>query len=302
MVAAESFCKVVKRRCITAGRRAIRRVASALGPRLPLRMRQAFLLRLAPCNRLCGFNLSMGLLDDWRRSDPDSLHRFLWSNHLAYASRYEVAKKFGAGKINVTRHLLFAEILKALRARGLDPQQTVRSVFEVGCSMGYLLRHLEEEIFPQASVLRGLDIDRRAVQAGTVYLRSVQSKVRLFTADLTQTARIMGRRKYDITLCCGVLMYVNPQTAWEVLKVMFARTRWFVGLICLADSEGRDALGNGSKLRESDGAYIHDVKGLVEAGGGRLVCRKWVGAEVSGSNSSCIVLAEPVRSVPETDT
>ena len=149
--------------------------------------------------------------------DPVGLHRFLWANHLAYAASYEVPKRFGVSNINPTRLILFDKIVGHLRSRGLDPRKDVRSVFEVGCSMGYLLRCLEEEVFPSATILHGLDIDAYAVKAGTAHLSSLRSRVQLFAADLDDAERVMcsqiGGGNYDLVLCCGVLMYVNESTA-----------------------------------------------------------------------------------------
>jgi hypothetical protein len=48
----------------------------------------------------------MGMLDDLRRNDPDGLHRFLWSNHLAYAASYEIKRRFGVSKLNPSRRRL----------------------------------------------------------------------------------------------------------------------------------------------------------------------------------------------------
>jgi len=230
----------------------------------------------------------MGMLDDVRRRDPDGLHRFLWSNHLAYAATYQVRKRFGASNINPTRHLLFQDIVARLAAGGLDAS-AVGSVFEVGCSMGYLLRHLETDVFPGAAVLHGLDIDRPAVEAGSAHLRSLESRVRLFAADLDETERIMSEREYDLVLCCGVLMYVNEQAAAQLVRTMLSRARRMVGLICLAHPEGQAA---GSEMRATDGTFIHDVDGMIREANGRLVSSKWVGTEISGSSPSCVIVAE----------
>jgi hypothetical protein len=85
----------------------------------------------------------MGLLDNLRRHNADALHRFLWSNHLAYAMSYEIAQRFETRDLNSSRRILFENITGHLRSRGLDPRRKIGSVFEVGCSLGYLLRHLE---------------------------------------------------------------------------------------------------------------------------------------------------------------
>ncbi len=290
--------RALVRRCVNTSRSAIRRSARLLGRGLPLDVRQRLLLWADRRRFPGGFELSMGLLDDLRRTDPDALHRFLWSNHLAYAARYDVSRKFGRHNINPTRHLLFRQMHDYFRSRGVDPDHQIRSIFEVGCSMGYLLRHVEEEVFPRAGVLHGLDIDRHAVESGTTHLNGLGSLVRLHHADLDGTARTMAGRIYDVVFCCGVLMYVNQQTAQEVLRTMFRHARWLVGLVCLAHPDGDRAPARVSSPRDSDGAYIHDVKHMVREAGGKVVFSEWVGTRTSGSSPSHVILAEPSEDKP----
>jgi len=285
--------RALARRCVNTSRSAIRHSARLLGYYIPLDLRQRLLLWVNTRRFPGGFDMSMGLLDDLRRTDPDALHRFLWSNHLAYAARYQVSRKFGRHNINPTRRLLFRQMHDYFRARGIDPHHQVRSVFEVGCSMGYLLRHVEEEIFPRAGILHGLDIDRHAIESGMAHLNGLDSRVRLHHADLENTARMMAGRKYDVVFCCGVLMYVNQQMAQEVIRTMFRHARWLVGMICLAPPEGDRAPTGASSPRDSDGAYIHDVKHMIREAGGRTVFSEWIGTKVSGSSPSHVILAEP---------
>ncbi len=240
-----------------------------------------------------GLEFSIGLLDDVRRQDPDALHRFLWSNHLAYAASYEIPRRFGTSNINPSRQLLFREILAHLRSNGVDPRVDVSSVFEIGCSMGYLLRHLEAEVFPSAAVLHGLDIDRHAIEAGMAHLGSLRSKVKLFAADMADAEQVMGNRVYDLVLCCGVLMYVNQKTAEQVVRSMFSHARRLVGLICLAHPKAHNDRASASRVRESDGGFIHDVTRMIRQGHGTLVSSKWVGTSTSGSSPSYVILAEP---------
>ncbi len=238
-----------------------------------------------------GLEFAMGMLDEVRRTDPVEFHRFLWSNHLAYAKTYEPPMRFGASNINPTRHILFSRIVAHLRSRGLDPEQDVRSVFEVGCSMGYLLRHLEEEVFPSATILHGLDIDVYAVQAGAAHLSSLQSRVKLFAADMEAAEHVMGGNVYDLVLCCGVLMYVNENIAQKVLRAMFSHADCLVGLICLAPP---DPLGQ-LQMRASDGAFIHDMDKLIRVAGGAVLFSEWIGADVSGASPSHVIVAEACK-------
>jgi SAM-dependent methyltransferase len=268
----------------------IRWSAWFLGQALPLSTRRALVASVGRRKPRGGFEFAMGMLNDLRRRDPVSLHRFLWANHLAYAESYEVSKRFGTRNINPTRLLLFDNITTHLRSRGLDPRKDIHSVFEIGCSMGYLLRHLEEEVFPSASILNGLDIDAYAVQAGSAYLSSLGSRVKLFSADMESAERIMGRQSYDLVLCCGVLMYVNESTAQKVVRAMLSRAAHLVGVICLAPPGGDLER---SQVRRSDGAFIHKMDRLIHRAGGRVVSSNWIGASASVRSSCHVILAEP---------
>src|SRR5262245_31515819 len=97
-------------------------------------------------------------LRDLARNDPNGFHRFLWAHHLAYAESYEIAR-FAPENLDASRHMLFADIEEHLRERALTPERDVWSVFEAGCSLGYLLRHAETKVFPSATRLIGVDVD-----------------------------------------------------------------------------------------------------------------------------------------------
>jgi SAM-dependent methyltransferase len=233
------------------------------------------------------FEFAMGMLTDLRRRDPVALHRFLWSNHLAYAARYEVSHRFGASKINPTRHALFDSMSVHLQSRGIDAGKEIRSVLEIGCSQGYLLRHLETTMFRSATTLHGLDIDAHAIRTGSEHLDSQGSRVKLFAADMEMTETIIGSETYDVVLCCGVLMYVNPIIAEKVVRMMFARAVRLVGLICLAPLDGQHG------VRASDGAFVHEMDSMIDKAGGRVLSSRWIGTSTSGSSPSHVIIAEP---------
>ena len=235
----------------------------------------------------------MGLLDDLRRRDPAGLHHFLWSNHLACAASYEISKRFGASNLNPSRLILFREIIDHLGRSGLNPAVEIQSVFEIGCSVGHLLRHIELDVFPSALTLHGLDIDERAIAAGMDHLQSVKSRVKLFAADVTAAGRVMSDQIYDLTLCCGVLMYMSEAIAEEAIRLMLSHTSRLVGIICLDGPEFDGVMSANSVTRSHDGAFLHDVHRMVQRAGGRIVCSKRVGAEISGSSPSNVILAEP---------
>src|SRR5258708_5641849 len=145
-------------------KRFFKRVVATLCSPLPLPLR----MRIADWARRRGlpgnFSVSMALLSDFAESQPNEFHRFLWSHHLAYASSYETAR-FKARELEPSRLLLFQDIQGHLRKCGMAPERDVDSVFDVGCSVGDVLRYAETQAFPAATRLCGVDVDRKAVES-----------------------------------------------------------------------------------------------------------------------------------------
>ena len=110
----------------------------------------------------------------------------------------------------------------------------MRSVLEVGCSLGYNLRYMETELFPSATVLDGVDLDCYAIQSGQEYLRAVKSHISLHCGDMQQLEDLLGDRCYDVIICCGVLMYIREVEAAAVVRTMLAHSRILVALTGLA--------------------------------------------------------------------
>ena len=275
------------------GRSMIRSAATAMGRILPFEVRRSLVLSRAGRASRAGLEFALGMLNDMHRRDAGAFHRFLWSNHLGYAASYEVEERFGASKLNPSRHILLQDIASYLRARGVDPHRNIRSVLDLGCSLGYLLRHVEVDACPSAEVLHGLDIDEYAIKTGTAHLASLQSKVKLFVEDLSATSRFIGGGSYDLILCCGVLMYCNEDSAYETVRTMLSSANHLVGIIALADqTNGGTAMGR-SVMRTSDAAFVHDVHQMVQRAGGRVVSSRRIETEVSGSSPSYAILAEP---------
>src|SRR5258705_13827524 len=112
----------------------VRHAAKVIGRTLPLSVRK-IIVRSRACRKAKAVPwFAIGMLDDLRRKDPDTLHRFLWSNHLAYAATYEISRRFGPSNLNGSRRILFDEMRSYLLSHGFDPGKRVRSVFEIGCS------------------------------------------------------------------------------------------------------------------------------------------------------------------------
>lgn len=262
-----------------------------MGRVLPLRVRKSLVASRAGRASHGGLEFALGMLHDLHRRDAAEFHRFLWSNHLAYASTYHVEQRFGAHNLNPSRRILLHEMAQQMRHHA----GAVRSVLDIGCSLGYVLRQLEVGMCAQAEALHGLDIDEYAVRAGTAHLTELQSKVQLFVGDMTAARGFIGDRNYDVILCCGVLMYGDEAAAYEVVRTMIARATRLVGIITLADASVASL--RRSIVRPTDGAFIHDVDGMIERAGGRVVTTRYIGAEVSGSSPSRAILAAPAISL-----
>jgi 2-polyprenyl-3-methyl-5-hydroxy-6-metoxy-1,4-benzoquinol methylase len=231
------------------------------------------------------------LVRDLAERDIAEYHRFLWSNHLAYAQTYEVEQRFGPVRMHPTRVMLFEGLCSLLEERGLQPAQ-VDSVLEVGCSMGYLLHHLEQYVFAQASVLDGVDVDEYAIEQGREYLHSVNSRIRLLSLDMKELHRLEQRR-YDLVICAGVLMYVPQPEALNVVREMLERSSGLLVLAGLAHPEQDNRTLKESVPRDSDCSFIHNLDAMVECAGGRVVQRRWEGARTIQGNTVYFVYAEP---------
>jgi SAM-dependent methyltransferase len=233
------------------------------------------------------------LLSDLAGSDPNRLHRFLWSNHLTYAASYEVAR-FGPERLEVSRRILLTDIEEHLRQRSIAPECDVASVFEAGCSLGYVLRYAETKVFPCAARFTGVDVDKYAIEEGSAHLRGMQSKVRLITGEVTDLDHIIGDQQYDVVLCCGVLLYFDEPTAAQIVKTLLRHTRFVLGLISLAHPVKDNGTLERSEVRPADHGFIHNLDAMISAAGGKLVSRRWMPQPPSADVSPpYFALAEP---------
>lgn len=240
---------------------------------------------------------SMELVRDLAEHDPDAFHRFLWTHHLAYAETYRPELRFSERNLHPSRKLLFDQLRLVLTERGIAPDE-VRSVLEVGCSLGYLLRHLETSVFTQALVLDGVDIDGAAVEAGSAHLSAVGSRVRLMRGDMEEIDRLPGARRYDVVLCAGTLMYLNEDAAAGVVASMLRRTGRLLVLTGLAHPGCDNRELGRSAVRERDASHIHNLDAMVRAAGGATVARRWEGPRSVGGNTIYFVFAEPAPAAP----
>lgn len=233
------------------------------------------------------------LLRDYAEREPDQFHRFLWSHHLGYAETYEIERRFGEERIHPTRRMLFDDLARVLRERGTDPERDIHSVFEVGCSLGYLLRFLETGLFRSAEVLEGMDIDRYAVEAGSTHLATLGSRVRLHHGDMAALEEILDGRRFDVLLCAGVLMYLQEAPAAAVVASILRHTGRLAAFAGLAAPGNDNRELAASTPRTRDGTFIHNIDRMVERVGGRVVFRRWEGASEVDGNTIYFVFAAP---------
>ena len=236
---------------------------------------------------------SQQVVSDFASVDASEYHKFLWANHMAYARTYDVEHRFGDGKLNKTREMLLEDLGLLLEKQGLVPERDVLSVFDVGCSLGYLLRHLETGLFAGAKRLTGIDIDAQAIRDGDHHLKALGSKVALQTADMESLPGLLGAESYDVFLCTGVLMYLTQPKAQQVVKTILAHTKVVACFAGLADPGVDNAKTQASSLRAEDGSFIHNIDKMVELAGGRVVFRRWEGARLVDGNTVYFVFAAP---------
>jgi 2-polyprenyl-3-methyl-5-hydroxy-6-metoxy-1,4-benzoquinol methylase len=234
---------------------------------------------------------SQQLVRDFAEVDVNAYHKFLWANHMAYAKTYDTETRFGEDNLNATRRMFLDELVQILKDRNIEPSRNVDSVFDVGCSLGYLLRHVESNLFPAASRLAGIDIDARAIHDGREHLDRLQSKVDIARADMEDLADILADDRYDVFFCTGVLMYLEEQSAAAVVKNILDHTGIVAGFTGLAHPTTDNADLEQSGVRDEDGTFIHNIDGMVTAAGGHVIQRRWEGDRLADGNSIYFVFA-----------
>ena len=240
----------------------------------------------------------MGLIRDLQASDPKAFHKFVWSNHLmGYARWYDSEEElFAPEQMQPSRVELFADLVAVLNELSI-PRSAVTAVLEVGCSQGYLLRHLETDVFPACEDLVGLDIDAKAIEKGRKYLGGLGSRVRLLHGDMENLDALVGARAFDVTLAAGVLSYLNEADATSVVSRMLQRTRGLLALAGLAwvDAHNR-TLERSIPSPAHEGQWIHNFESMITAAGGRVVRSRWEGARLYNLQTLCFAFAVPEES------
>lgn len=236
---------------------------------------------------------STEILKDLAESDINEYHRFLWANHLAYAETYESEIRFGADNIKESRKIFFRYLLEVIKQHGTDPSFQVRSIFEVGCSLGYQLRYMETDLFPGAELLMGNDIDKYAIEVGSEYLRNHNSKVQLLRFDMEDLNDRLKGRFFDIIVSTGVLMYLQEDAAARVVQTMIDHTKGLLAVAGLAHPKNDNSLLIQSVPRERDGSFIHNIDKMVENAGGSIISRRWEGNKDVDGNTIYFLFATP---------
>ncbi|MEO6666083.1 MAG: class I SAM-dependent methyltransferase, partial [Nitrospiria bacterium] len=222
------------------------------------------------------------LLRDYREADVVAYHQFLWSHHLGYALPYENRVRFGRHNMVPSRALFFEDLNRELLKMGVNPSKDVRSVLEVGCSLGYQLRYCETDLFPSAVRLDGIDIDGYAIERGMEYLRKEGSRVRIWLRDTRELGELLRETHYDVILCTGVLMYLDQRAATEAVLTMVRHGNVLTALSGLAHPEMDNRSMRASVSRDSDAAFIHNMDQMVEVSNGVVLGRRWGGEKTVG--------------------
>ncbi len=230
---------------------------------------------------------STELIRDLAERDINGYHRFLWRNHMSYADTYEAETRFGESNMKGSRRIFFNALEEFVKRSTIR----IKNVLEVGASLGYQLRFIETELFPDAVVIDGIDIDEYAVTSGQKYLDSLGSKVRLYCADMEELDESVGDRKYDLIICTGVLMYLDETTASKVVKKMMERSRGLIAFSGLAHPVVDNSQLTSSETREGDRSFIHNIDRMVKEAEGRVLWRRWDGSRLVDGNTIYFVFA-----------
>lgn len=216
--------------------------------------------------------LAKGLVRDLLKENPKDFHKFLWSHHLSgYAQWYDSEELFDIDRMQPSRREFFGDLVSVIPKRGRKISE-IKSILEVGCSLGYLLRYLETLVFTGDREIVGIDIDAGAIEKGKRYLERAGSKVQLIRGDMEDLDRILGPRSFDLTFSAGVLSYLNEQDAIKVVAMMLGRTKKLLalaGLPCL-DRDNK-TLARSILSPNHEQQWIHNFEAVISAAGGRVV-------------------------------
>jgi SAM-dependent methyltransferase len=241
---------------------------------------------------------SIGIIRDLQASDPKAFHKFLWGNHISgYAQWYDSEDLFDSNKMNGSEHTcreFFKDLIAAIKDIGFNPASDIRSVLEVGCSLGYTLRFIEKDIFANSDELIGIDIDGSAIEKGIRYLTSTGSKVRLIRGDMEELDRSVGERTFDFVFATGVLSYLDETDATRVVSEMLRRTNKVMALVGLCSKFIDNRELRQSKMSiDHNNQWVHNFDALVKKAGGKVVRRRWQESGELNNQTTYFVFAVP---------
>lgn len=240
-------------------------------------------------------HIPVGLVRDLAARDPKEFHKLLWAHHFKhYGQWYDSEEElFSLECMQPSRRLFFADLASVMRQRGLQPSQ-IRSVLEVGCSQGYLLRHLETEVFPECRQFLGIDIDGTAIRKGKAFLERAGSRVVLAEGDMEHLDRMLGDRSFDLVYAAGVLSYLDERHAAALVANLLGRTGKVLGLAGLAciRQDNRE-LEHSEASAEHEHQWVHNFAAMVMAAGGSVVASRWEGATLYNLQTICFVFGVP---------
>jgi SAM-dependent methyltransferase len=257
-----------------AGLRAAALAARCARLALPLAVRKRLVSEVARRNVPGQVTIGIELLRDLARHDPVGFHHYLWANHLAYAKTYRLGR-FAPEALQADHKALFELLCAELRRQGLDPREDIHSILDAGASLGYLLRHAETSVFPSATTLTGIDIDVRAVAAGSLHLRRIGSRVELMVAGMEQLDEVLPGRRFDVVVACGSLTYLDQAHAARAVASLLGHADRVVGLIDGAHPVTDNASLARSAVRNFDQAWFHNLDSMVQAASGHVTFRQW---------------------------
>ncbi len=236
---------------------------------------------------------SLELVRDMEKSDVNAFHKFLWSNHIGYADTYEVEQRFGDVNINESRKLLFSDMENVLSLLAINRHSEIKSVLDVGCSLGYLLKYMEDNIFINTSELYGIDIDAYAINEGTSYLKAHDSKINLTCHDMDDMTEHFNNKIYDVIFCAGTLLYLDEDKANALIKGLIKHTNKLLIITGVASAKIDNSGLTKSLIRKRDGSFMHNIDDMVKLNKGKVVFRRWEGEKKLGGNTLYFVFAIP---------
>ena len=240
-------------------------------------------------------HIAVGLLRDLRAQDPKAFHKLLWSHHfMGYARWYDCEDElFDMDQMQPSRRELFKELISVLPELDLAPS-VINSILEVGCSLGYLLRYLETDVFPGCQDIAGIDIDASAIAKGKAYLEQIGSRVTLSEGDMEQLDKIYGSRSFDVIIAAGVLSYLDEVDAARVVSMLLSRTNKVLALAGLAcTTRHNHQLDRSETSPHHDAQWLHNFERMVLSAGGRIIKSRWEGEKLYNLQTIYFVFAAP---------